>query len=137
MNHRIVDQMILSSNHQIQQALPVSKSINSCAKARAGWRILALHHVFSIRSGRRFPILNRGDQITGKMLLLVIAFIQRKPAKFIFPAAPLRDERLSYRHASGAGDHHETVIVRAESLASNRSLQNHGGVFKAGLGDLI
>ena len=127
-NHRIVDQMIII-NHQIQRALPVGKLNKQLRKKRGQAGILAfLHHVFAGHAVAAGSLLNRGDQITGKTLLLVIAFIQRKPAKFIFPRRPLRDERC-LAVPSGAGDQHETVIVRAGKF-SQQSLANHG-VFKA------
>ena len=71
-----------------------------------------LHHRFTGRAVVAGSLLNRRDQIAGKTLLLVVAFVQRKPPKIVFTRGPLRNERC-LTVPGRTGDQHETIIVRA------------------------
>ena len=112
MDHRIIDQMVII-NDEIQRALPVGKFNKQLRKKRGETGVLAfLHHRFTGRAVVAGSLLNRRDQIAGKTLLLVVAFVQRKPPKIVFTRGPLRNERC-FTVPGRTGDQHETIIVRA------------------------
>ena len=112
MDHRIIDQMVII-NDEIQRALPVGKFNKQLRKKRGETGVLAfLHHRFTGRAVVAGSLLNRRDQIAGKTLLLVVAFVQRKPPKIVFTRGPLRNERC-LTVPGRTGDQHETIIVRA------------------------
>ena len=128
MNHRIADQMVII-NHQEQRALPVGQfNKQLCEEGRQAGVLALLHHRFAGRAVAAGCLLNGGDKIAGKTLLLVIAFIQGEPAEIVFPRRPLRHER-GLTVASRAGHQRETIIVRAGKFRQ-QSLTNHS-VFKA------
>ena len=112
MDHRIIDQMVII-NDEVQRALPVGEFNKQLRKKRGEAGVLALlHHRFTGRAVVAGGLLDRRDQITGKTLLLVVAFVQRKPPKIVFTCGPLRNERCFTVHGR-TGDQHETIIVRA------------------------
>ena len=112
MDHRIIDQMVIV-NDEIQRALPVGKFNKQLRKKRGEAGVLALlHHRFTGRAVVAGGLLDRRDQIAGKTLLLIVAFVQRKPPEIVFTRGPLRNERC-FTVPGRAGDQHETIIVRA------------------------
>ena len=100
-------------NDEVQRALPVGEFNKQLRKKRGEAGVLALlHHRFTGRAVVAGGLLDRRDQITGKTLLLVVAFVQRKPPKIVFTCGPLRNERC-FTVPGRTGDQHETIIVRA------------------------
>ena len=112
MDHRIIDQMVIV-NDEVQRALPVGEFNKQLRKKRGEACVLALlHHRFTGRAVVAGGLLNGRDQIAGKTLLLVVAFVQREPPEIVFTCGPLRNERC-FTVPGRTGDQHETIIVRA------------------------
>ena len=128
-DHRIGNQVIII-NDQVQRTLPVGKLNKQLRKQRRQAGVLALlHHGFAGGAVAACRLLNRRNQIAGEALLLIIAFIKRKPAKVMFTRSPLRNER-GFAVTCRAGHQRETIIVRAGKFRQ-QPFANHS-VFKTG-----
>ncbi len=122
-DHRVVNQMVVI-NDQIERTLPLAELNEKLREKGAEACVLALlHHVFAGLAMPARRLLDSRDQIAGKALLLVIALIQRIPAKIIHSCRPLWDERgLSI--ASRTGYQRQTIIVRAGKFRQ-QPIANH------------
>ncbi len=87
MDHRIIDQVIII-NDEVQRALPVgefNKQLRKREERLAYWRFCTIASL----AAQWLPVAcwDRRDQIAGKTLLLIVAFVQRKPPEIVLPAA--------------------------------------------------
>jgi len=79
---------------------------------------LALHAVAAA------GLLQRGDQVAGEALRLVVAFIQRIPAEVGFPGRPLGDQR-GFSLSRRAIDQCQAIVAGAGQFGQ-QAIADHG-----------
>ena len=122
MNHRVGDEVVVIY-HQIERALPLCQLNKQLSKEGGEAGVLAfLRHCLTGDAMPTRGLLNSSNEIAGKTFLLVVAFIQRKPAHVIFTGSPLGNERC-FSVPSRASDQRKPKIVRAGKF-SQQTLTN-------------
>ncbi len=112
MDNRIGDQMVVI-NDQVERTMPFGQLDKQLRKKGREAGVLALlHHHFAGDTVAVGRLLNSGDQITGKTLLLVVALIEGVPAEIGLAGSPLRNER-GFAVACRTRYQRQSKIVRA------------------------
>ncbi len=89
MDNRIGDQMVVI-NDQVERAVPFGQLDKQLGKqGREAGVLTLLHHHFAGHTVSVGRLLNGGDQIAGKTLLLVVALIKGVPAEIGLTGSPL------------------------------------------------
>ena len=126
MNNRVSDEMVII-NHHVQRAMPFGQFDKQLREKGGQAGVLALlHHHLTGDAVSIGCLLNSGNQIAGKALLLVIALVKGVPAKIAFTCGPLRNERC-FSITCRARNQRQSEIMRAGKF-SQQTLADHGMV---------